>query len=30
MIKNFANKFGKPEDTLFIMGDFDKGDYNMK
>jgi hypothetical protein len=30
MIKNFANKFGKPQDTLFIMGDWDKGDYNMK
>jgi len=30
MTKNFANKFGKPQDTLFIMGDFDKGDYNMK
>jgi hypothetical protein len=30
MTKNFANKFGKPQDTLFIMGDWDKGDYNMK
>jgi hypothetical protein len=30
MIKNFTNKFGNPKDTLFIMGDWDKGDYNMK
>ena len=30
MIKNFQNKYGKPEETVFVMGDYDKGDYNMK
>ena len=30
MIKNFSKKFGKPQDTLYIMGDYDKGNYNMK
>lgn len=30
MIKNFTNKFGSPDKTLFIMGDYDKGDNNMK
>jgi hypothetical protein len=30
MIKNFENKFGKPTDTIFVMGDWDKGNYNMK
>jgi len=30
MIKNFSNKFGTPKDTIFIMGDYDKGSYNMK
>jgi hypothetical protein len=30
MIKNFSNKFGSPDKTLFIMGDYDKGDNNMK
>jgi len=29
MIKNFTEKFGKPKDIIFIMGDFDKND-NMK
>ena len=26
----FSNKFGKPENTIFVMGDYDKGDYHMK
>lgn len=30
MIKNFKNKYGKPEETVFVMGDFDKGNYHMK
>jgi len=30
MIKNFENKFGKPDKTIFVMGDFSKGDHNMK
>lgn len=30
MIKNFTNKFGKSEDVLFVIGDYDKGDYNMR
>ena len=30
MIKNFENKFGKPKDVIFVMGDYDKGDHNMK
>ena len=30
LIKNFSNKFGKANDTIFIIGDYDKGDYNMK
>jgi len=30
MIKNFGNKFGKPENTIFVIGDYDKGEYNMK
>ena len=30
MIQNFQNKYGKPEETIFVMGDYDKGDYNMK
>jgi hypothetical protein len=30
MIKNFINKFGKPENTIFVLGDYDKGEYNMK
>lgn len=30
MIKNFNNKFGEPENTLCIMGDFDKSNNNMK
>jgi len=30
MVKNFSNKFGKPENTIFVMGDYDKGDYHMK
>ncbi len=30
MISNFKNKFGKPEDVVFIIGDFDKGNNHMK
>jgi hypothetical protein len=30
MIKNFQNKYGNPEETVFVMGDYDKGDYHMK
>ena len=30
LVKNFSNKFGKPKDTIFIIGDYDKGDHNMK
>jgi hypothetical protein len=30
MIQNFQKKYGKPEETVFVMGDYDKGDYYMK
>ena len=30
LITNFSNKYGKPENTIFIMGDHDTGSYNMK
>jgi len=30
MIKNFSKKFGSPKDVVYVMGDFDKGGYNMK
>jgi len=30
MIKNFSNKYGKPDKTLFVIGDYDKGDYSMR
>ena len=30
MINNFKKKFGNPEDTIFIIGDYDKGDYHRK
>src|SRR5208282_17132 len=30
MINNFSKKFGGPKDTIFVMGDYDKGSYNMK
>jgi len=30
MIKNFSNKFGKPEDCIVVLGDYDKGEHNMK
>jgi hypothetical protein len=29
MIRNFTEKFGKPKDTIFVMGDYDKNE-NMK
>ena len=30
MINNFQNKYGKPEETIFVIGDYDKGNYHMK
>ena len=30
MIKNFSNKFGKPDDCIIVLGDYDKGEHNMK
>ena len=30
MIKNFSNKFGKPDKTIFVMGDYDSGGFHMK
>jgi len=30
MVKNFSKKFGKPDETIFVIGDYDKGSYNMK
>ncbi|ATZ80118.1 hypothetical protein BMW23_0056 [Bodo saltans virus] len=30
LIKNFIKVFGNPKDVIFIMGDYDKGSYNMK
>ena len=30
MVKNFENKFGTPDKTIYVLGDYDKGDYNMK
>jgi hypothetical protein len=30
MVKNFSKKFGSPENTIFVMGDHDKGSYHMK
>ena len=30
MIKNFSNKFGKPKDCIVVLGDYDKGEHNMK
>jgi hypothetical protein len=30
MIKNFSNKFGKPNDCIVVLGDYDKGEHNMK
>ena len=30
MIKNFENKFGKPDKVVFVMGDYDSGSYHMK
>ena len=30
MIQNFSNKFGSPENTIYVMGDYDKGSYHMK
>ncbi len=30
LITNFSNKYGKPENTIFVMGDHDTGSYNMK
>jgi hypothetical protein len=30
LVKNFSKKFGSPKDVVYVMGDFDKGGYNMK
>ncbi len=30
MVKNFSNKYGKPDKTIFVMGDYDKCSYHMK
>lgn len=30
MIKNFENKYDKPNKTILVVGDYDKGDNNMK
>ena len=30
LINNFSNKYGKPKDTIFVIGDHDTGSYNMK
>jgi hypothetical protein len=30
MINNFKNKFGKSDNSIIVMGDYDKGDYHMK
>jgi hypothetical protein len=30
MIHNFSKKFGGPENTMYVMGDYDKGSYHMK
>ena len=30
LIKNFSKKFGPPSDTIFVIGDYSKGSYNMK
>ena len=30
MIKNFSNKFGKPDECIVVLGDYDKGEHNMK
>ena len=30
MIKNFKNKYGKSNKIIFVVGDYDKSDNNMK
>ena len=30
MINNFKNKYGEAKNSIFILGDYDKGHYNMK
>jgi hypothetical protein len=30
MVRNFKEKFGKPEELIVVIGDYDKGDNNMK
>ena len=30
MITNFKNKFGDSKNSIICLGDYDKGDYNMK
>ena len=30
IVKNFEKKFGTPENTIYVIGDYDKGSYHMK
>jgi hypothetical protein len=30
MINNFKAKFGEPDKTIFVIGDYDKGSYHMR
>lgn len=30
LINNFSDKYGKPENTIFVIGDYNTGSYNMK
>jgi hypothetical protein len=30
MIKNFESKYGKPNKTILVVGDYDNCDNNMK
>lgn len=30
MVKNFKKKFGTPDETIYVMGDYDKGSCHMK
>lgn len=29
MVENFKNKFGKPDELIIILGDYDKGEHNI-
>lgn len=30
MVRNFEGKYGKPDTTILVMGDYDKGNHNLK